>query len=71
MKGLRFEQISLFYELQEEVKEYQQLGKIYGQGINIYPHIPSKQGNKYLQCLAPLETYDYRCRGSFQVYKDV
>lgn len=63
MKGLGFEQISLFDELldglqEEEIKEYEPLGKIYGKGIKIYPHIPSKTGSKYLQYLDPLESYD-------------
>lgn len=31
---------------------------IYGKGISIYPHIPSKEGNKYLHHLRPLEEYD-------------
>ena len=61
MKG--FQQISLFNildeENEEELKEYQPLGNIYGKGVNIYPHIPSKPGNKYLTCLNPLEEYDY------------
>lgn len=60
MKG--FQQISLFDitdENEEELKEYQPLGNIYGKGVKIYPHIPSKEGNKYLTCLNPLEDYDY------------
>jgi 3'-phosphoadenosine 5'-phosphosulfate sulfotransferase (PAPS reductase)/FAD synthetase len=60
-----FKQISLFEEVQKEVIEYKPLeGNIYGRGKKIFPHIPSKPGNKYLDHICPLEWYDYICIGT-------